>query len=124
MLKGQLEQTAGLLDQQVDLGTGECPGECSEVATECRWESSASITPPCASLGSLWSYLIQRHIPDGRAIDFQDPVSNVDGILHIWAHAAGVHSGDKPVVKLVSLPLMPFSPNRKPTAKMIRNGGK
>lgn len=38
------------------------------------------------------SYLIQGHIPDGRAIDFQDPVSNMDGILHIWAHAAWVHS--------------------------------
>lgn len=93
-----------------------------QVAVERRCESSASITPPCPSLGSLWSYLVQWHIPDGRAIDFQDPVSNVDGILHIWAHAAGVHSGDKLVVRLVSLPLVPFSPNRKPKAKMTRNG--
>ena len=39
-------------------------------------------------------HLVQGHVPDGRAIDFQDPVPDVDGILHIRTHAARVHSAD------------------------------
>lgn len=87
-------------------------GESSEVVAELRAEASTSSTPSCLSV-SPWPYLVQRHIPDGRAIDFQDPVSNVDGILHIWAHAAWVHSGDKAVVRLVPLQPVNFRPKRK-----------
>lgn len=83
MLKSQLEQAAGFLDQQINLGragvwTGESQGWCSQGST-----TSNQTQDP---------YLVQGHIPDGCAIDFQDPVSNVDGILHIRAHAAWVHS--------------------------------
>lgn len=97
VLKGQLEQPTGLLDQQVDLGTGEGTGESPEGAAELRCEEPTSITLAlvlsCPSLTSLWSYLIQRDIPDGCAVDLQDAVSNMDGILYVRAHAAWVHSG-------------------------------
>lgn len=92
-------------------------GESSEVASELRGEASTSVIPP-----SPESYLIQRHIPDGCAIDFQDPVSHMDGILHIWAHAAWVHSGDKVEVRLAPLRPVPLSPSRKPNAKTTRCG--
>lgn len=54
-------------------------------------------------------YLIQGHVPNGCAIDLQDPVSNMDGILHIWAHAAWVHSVGRAraVVRLLPAHLSP-----------------
>lgn len=50
MLEGQLEQAAGLLDQQVDLGTGEWAGESSEGAEGLRCEGSPSVTPSAPAL--------------------------------------------------------------------------
>ena len=87
MLQSQLEQAAGFLDQQINLGRADVwTGESQVVGS--RHEGTTS-NPTCQT----WDpYLVQRHVPDGRAIDFQDPVPNMDGILHIRAHAARVHS--------------------------------
>ena len=87
MLQSQLEQAAGFLDQQINLGrAGTWTGESQVVAS--RHEGTTS-NPACQT----WDpHLVQGHVPDGGAIDFQDPVPDMDGILHIWAHAAWVHS--------------------------------
>lgn len=65
-------------------------------------------------ISSQMPHLVQGYIPDGRAIDFQDPVPDVDGILHIRAHAAGVHSGG---IKKGSEPCLP---HKETKAKGIR----
>ena len=89
MLQSQLEQAAGFLDQQINLGrAGMWTGESQVVGSRHKGTTS---NPACQT----WDpHLVQGHVPDGRAIDFQDPVPDVDGILHIRAHAAWVHSAD------------------------------
>lgn len=65
-------------------------GESKVVEREGGEEGKSTTSNP--RLPGWDPYLIQGHVPDGCAIDFEDPVSHVDGILHIWAHAAWVHS--------------------------------
>ena len=87
MLKSQLEKAASFLDQQINLGrTGVWTGEPQVVRGSME---GTALHPAHQTQGP---YLIQGHIPNGCAIDFQDPVSNMNGILHIWTHAAWVHS--------------------------------
>lgn len=42
---------------------------------------------------SATSYLIQRNIVNRRPINFQDPVSNMNGIFHIWTDEVWIHPG-------------------------------
>lgn len=41
--------------------------------------------------GKYGQYLIQRNIVNGCPIDFQDPISNMNGIFHIWTDAVCIH---------------------------------
>lgn len=43
-------------------------------------------------LGLCGEYLIQRDIVNWCPVDLQDPVSNMNGIFHIWTDAVCVHS--------------------------------
>lgn len=78
VLNGQLQQAAGLLDQQVDLG-----GEHME------WHGAPQGTDVLGRMGR--AYLIQWDVADGRAIDLQDAVTHMDGVFHIGADAVWVH---------------------------------
>lgn len=105
VLKSQLEQAAGFLDQQINLGrAGVWTGESQVVGA--RHEGTTS-NPAYQTQDP---YLIQGHVPNGCAVDFQDPVSNMDGILHIWAHAAWVHSVDTGQWSEPCLPAYPLEP--------------
>lgn len=83
MLDGQLEQAAGLLNQQVNLGAQRTQG----------WHGGGTGAPRgMAELGGVGAaYLVQRHVADGRAVDLQDAVTHVDGVLHVRADAVRVH---------------------------------
>jgi len=36
-------------------------------------------------------YLVQRDVVNRRPVDFEDPVSYMNGVLHIWTDAVWFH---------------------------------
>lgn len=81
MLDGQLEQAAGLLDQQVDLGA-EKGGRGGLGGLGCGADLGGT-------LGG--AYLIQGDVADGGAVDLQYAVAHVDGVLHVRADAVWIY---------------------------------
>lgn len=79
---GELEQAAGLLDQQVDLGAEKDGRDGFQGAGRWCWFGGH---PGGA-------YLIQGNVADGGAVDLQDAVAHVDGVLHVGADAVWIHS--------------------------------
>lgn len=42
--------------------------------------------------GQCGKYLIQGDVVNGRPVDFEDLISNMNGVFHIWTDAVCVHS--------------------------------